>query len=374
MSEEKLLAIFRTLIQRFHLKGTFEEYKVIKTGNINDTYIVGTRTEDGVRRDYTVQRLNHYVFQRPEEVANNAYSVTAHIEQKLRAMGVKDIRRRVVRVYRMDNGRFFYQSPDHDYWRVLSYVYNSRNVSTANDLVLYGTGLAFGEFQRYLADFPAEWLYTTIPDFHNTPKRFRDLHASVQADVCGRVSEVAEELDYLFSMEDYVSLLHKLNRERKLPLRVVHNDTKCNNVMFDEETLVPLAVIDLDTVMPGFVAHDFGDAVRFACNTADEDEEDVSRVSLNLKGYMHFASGFVGQLWGIITEKELETLPDGVLIITLELASRFLKDYLDGDLYFKCRREKHNLVRARCQIALAKDIAGKLPEMRRLLSEMPVQK
>ncbi|MBQ3154145.1 MAG: aminoglycoside phosphotransferase family protein [Clostridia bacterium] len=374
MNDQKLQEIFETLIEKFHLKGKLSGYKTIKTGNINDTYIIHTVTEDGEERDYTVQRINHYVFRNPEQVANNAYSVTEHIEKKLRAMGQKDIRRRVVRIYRMDNGRFFYQSADRNFWRVLSYVYNSTNVSTANDLVLYGTGIAFGEFQRYLADFHAESLFTTIPDFHNTPKRFRDLRASAMKDLCGRAGEVQDELEYLYSMEEYVSLLDRLHKQGKLPKRVVHNDTKCNNVMFDEETLTPLAVIDLDTVMPGYVAHDFGDAVRFACNTADEDEKDLSKVSLCLKSYMHFASGFVDQLWGIITETELETLPDGVLIITLELAARFLKDYLDGDLYFKCREPKHNLSRTRCQIALAKDIFQKLPEMRRLLNEITVQK
>lgn len=374
MNDQKLQSIFETLIDRFHLRGKLSEYKTIKTGNINDTYVIHTLDENETERSYTVQRLNHYVFKNPEQVANNAYSVTEHIEQKLRAMGQKDIRRRVIRVYRMDNGRFFYQTPDGNYWRVLSYVYNSTNVSAANDIVLYGTGIAFGEFQRYLADFPAESLYTTIPDFHNTPKRFRDLRASVVSDVCGRAEEVHDELDYLFSMESYVGLLDDLYRRRKLRKRVVHNDTKCNNVMFDEETLTPLAVIDLDTVMPGYVAHDFGDAVRFACNTADEDEKDLSKVSLDLKSYMHFSAGFVDPLWGIITETELATLPDGVLIITLELAARFLKDYLDGDVYFKCREPKHNLYRTRCQIALAKDISQKMPEMRRLLNEIAVQK
>ncbi len=374
MNDSNLLSIFETLIDRFHLKGKLTGYKTVKTGNINDTYIIHTVAEDGSARDYTVQRLNHYVFKNPEQVANNAYSVTEHIEQKLLAMGQTDIRRRVVHIYRMDNGRFFYRTPDGNYWRVLSYVYNSTNLSTANDTVLYGTGSAFGAFQRYLADFSAESLYTTIPDFHNTPKRFRDLRVSAALDVCGRAGEVADELDYLYSMESYVGLFDELYRERKLCKRVVHNDTKCNNVMFDEETLAPLAVIDLDTVMPGFVAHDFGDAVRFACNTADEDEEDLSKVSLDLQGYVHFASGFVSQLRGIITDTELDTLPDGVLIITLELASRFLKDYLDGDLYFKCAKEKHNLHRARCQIALAKDVFEKMPEMRRLLIGIAVQK
>lgn len=374
MTEQKLYEIFSLLTVAFDLKGEIEGYETIKTGNINDTYVLHTQTKDGRRLHYTVQRLNHEVFLHPEEVAENAFAVTTHIERKLRAMGETDVRRRVLRYYRMTSGNFFLRMQDGNYWRVFSYVYDAMNTSEANDRILYGTGSAFGRFQRYLSDFPAEKLFVTIPDFHNTPKRFADLHASVEADVCGRAASVEEELAYLFSMERYVSLFDDLHRAGQLPLRVVHNDTKCNNVMFDRETLLPLAVIDLDTVMPGFVTYDFGDAVRFACNTAAEDEENVSAVSLDLHGYRQFARGFLGELRGIITETELETLPKGVLIVTLELAARFLKDYLDGDVYFKCRKEQHNLLRARCQIELAKDIALKLPEMDRLLAEIVERK
>ncbi|MBQ8325191.1 MAG: aminoglycoside phosphotransferase family protein [Clostridia bacterium] len=374
MTEQALLSLFRTLMREFRLKGELEDYRVVKVGNINDTYFIGTRTEEGKRKDYTVQRLNHKVFQNPVQVAENAFAVTSHMERKLLAVGQTDIRRKVLHVYRKEGGEFFHRSEEGDYWRVLSYVYDSRCVNHADEEILYGTGYAFGEFQRNLSDFPAHTLHHTIPDFHNTPKRFADLRTSGERDVCGRREEVEEELAYLLSMEGYVSLLEDLHGEGKLPLRVVHNDTKCNNVMFDAETRTPLAVIDLDTVMPGYVAHDFGDAVRFACNTASEDEEDLSLVSLNLRGYQRLAEGFVRPLLGIITESEFNTLPDGVLIITLELAARFLKDYLDGDVYFKCRKDRHNLIRARCQITLAKDIAAKLEEMRTLLKSLSVQK
>lgn len=374
MTEQALLSLFRTLMKEFRLKGTLEDYRIVKVGNINDTYFIGTRTEEGKRKDYTVQRLNHKVFLNPEQVAENAFAVTSHMERKLLAVGQKDIRRKVLHVYRKEDGAFFHRSEEGDYWRVLSYVYDSRCVNTADEEILYGTGYAFGEFQRNLSDFPAHTLHHTIPDFHNTPKRFADLRASAERDVAGRRGEVEEELAYLLSMESYVSLLESLHGEGKLPLRVVHNDTKCNNVMFDAESRTPLAVIDLDTVMPGYIAHDFGDAVRFACNAASEDEEDLSKVSLNLNGYKKLAEGFVRPLLGIITEREFNTLPDGVLIITLELAARFLKDYLDGDVYFKCRKDRHNLIRARCQIALAKDISSKMGEMRELMTTLSVQK
>ncbi len=372
MTEQSLLSLFRTLMKEFRLKGTLEDYRVAKAGNINDTYFIGIRTEEGVRKDYTVQRLNHKVFLSPAHVAANAFAVTSHIEKKLSDVGEQDLRRKVMHLYRRRDGSFFYQSPMGDYWRVFSYVYNSRCMDTANEEALYGTGYAFGEFQKNLLDFPAETLHYTIPDFHNTPKRFADLHESASRDVCGRRGEVTAELEYLFSKEAYISLLEDLHREGKLPLRVVHNDTKCNNVMFDKESCKPLAVVDLDTVMPGYMAHDFGDAVRFACNTASEDEEDLSAVSLNLNGYKRLAEGFLRPLLGSITKTELATLPDGVLIITLELAARFLKDYLDGDVYFKCRKPSHNLIRARCQIALEKDMEKKMGEMRQILASLSV--
>ncbi len=374
MTEQELLAVFDELMEAFRLKGRRSGYTTVKTGNINDTYILETLLPDGTIRRYTVQRINHYVFREPEQVAGNAYAVTEHIAQKMREAGETDVRRGVVHYYRLRDGRFFYQRPDGNYWRVFSYIYDSLNTSEADDRILYGTGVAFGRFQRYLADFPVDDLYVTIPDFHNTPKRFRDLEVSADADICGRKAEAEEALNWLLSMKQEVLLLERLHREGKLPLRVVHNDTKCNNVMFDRETLRPLAVIDLDTVMPGFVAHDFGDAVRFACNTAAEDAGELSSVSLSLKAFRQFSSGFVGELQGILTDTEYETLPEGVLIITLELAARFLKDYLDGDVYFKCHFDRHNLLRANCQIALAKDVALKLPEMHRLLQELPVHK
>ena len=374
MTEQELLSIFRSIMEAFHLKGELEDYRVVKVGNINDTYFIGTRDALGKRRDYTLQRLNHKVFQDPVGVAENAYAITSHMEKKLLSVGETDIRRKVLHLYRKENGEFFHRSEEGDYWRVLSYVYDSRCVNTADEEILYGTGYAFGEFQRNLSDFPAERLHHTIPDFHNTPKRFAALRESAQKNVVGRREEVEAELSYLFSKEGYISLLETLHREGKLPLRVVHNDTKCNNVMFDARTRTPLAVIDLDTVMPGYMAHDFGDAVRFACNTASEDEEDLSKVSLDLRGYERLAEGFVTPLSGMITETEFSTLPDGVLIITLELAARFLKDYLDGDVYFKCRKPFHNLLRTRCQIALAKDMEKKMGEMRQILHSLSVQK
>ncbi len=363
MNNQQLVNVFEEIIKVFSLKGTLVGFHTIKAGNINDTYCI-TTDDDGAEKQYIVQRVNHKVFSDPERIANNVCLVTRHIENKLRESGVADVRRRVVRYYQMADGSFYYVTADGCYWRVLSYVFNSINHSQPTRQILKSTGEAFGAFQRQLSDFPAEMLYETISGFHDTEKRFSDLFAAAKADVAGRLDEVREELEYLMSMKPYISLFREKSERGEIPLRVVHNDTKCNNVMFDNVTGEPLAVIDLDTVMPGYVGYDFGDAVRFAANTAAEDEKDLSKVSLDMDLYDAFAEGFVPQVQGMITEEEVRTLPDGVLIITLELAARFLTDYLNGDVYFKCKKEHHNLLRTRAQVCLAKDVFKKMPQMR----------
>lgn len=360
--------LFRNICLDFGLKGEFDSYDIIKSGNINDTYVVNTKTKDGCKQ-YIVQKVNTTVFKNPAHVVRNAELVTTHIRNKLKDLGEKDIKRKVLHIYKNKKGSNFYISETGENWRVLSYVYDSVSYDQATNMILKSAGEAFGAFQRMLYDFPAEKLYTTIPDFHDTEKRFQALYKAAEEDIAGRRQEVIEELEYLKSMESYASKFRILHDEGRMPYRVTHNDTKCNNVMFDKETGRPLAVIDLDTVMPGFVAHDFGDAVRFACNSAAEDEEDLSRVYLDLDRYESFARGFLPQVSDIITETEQENLPDGVLILSIELASRFLTDYLNGDVYFKCKKPKHNLVRARCQIALAKDVVSKLDEMRSRLNK-----
>ena len=355
--------LFKLVCDNFDLKGDYVDYSIIKAGNINDTYVINTMAESG-EKQYIVQRVNTSVFKNPDQIASNVRLVTSHIENKLKEQGDKDIRRKVLRLYKNKDGDYFYVDDSGDHWRVLSYVYNSVSFCEITNSVLKFTGKAFGSFQRLLSDFPADKLYTTIPDFHNTEKRFSDLYKAAELDAFGRLKEVKKELEYLKSMENYASRLRILNEKNDMPYRVTHNDTKCNNVMFDKDTGEPLAVIDLDTVMPGFVAHDFGDAVRFAANTAEEDEEDISKISLDIEKYEHFAHGFIPEVSDMITKTELESLPDGVMIMTLELASRFLTDYLCGDTYFKCKKPYHNKIRARSQIALARDIEKKLPEMR----------
>ncbi len=353
----------------FGIGGETVKAEAFGNGNINDTYLVYIQSGDSVAR-YIFQRVNRAVFTNPEDIAKNVSGVTTHIANKLRLAGEKDIERRVVKYYRNISGGYYHITESGDYWRVMSYIYDSVCFDTADNTLLFNTGVAFGEFQRLLSDFPAETLCVTIPDFHNTPARYAQLALAAGADAFSRLCEVKAEYDYLLSQSENACRLCRLADSGAIPLRVVHNDTKCNNVMFDAKTGRNLAVVDLDTVMPGLIAYDFGDAVRFAANPGGEDCEDLSEVFLDTDAFAAFARGYVGQIRGSVSRFELDTLADGVLAVTLELAARFLTDYLCGDSYFKCKKERHNLIRARAQIALARDIITKIPTIGSVLDSI----
>ena len=228
----------------------------------------------------------------------------------------------------------------------------------------------FGDFQMQLADFDGSELYYSIPDFHNTAKRLEKFNADVAEDVMGRCAEVEDEIEYIKSVEEKASAISKLFYGGEWPVRVTHNDTKANNVIFHRETKEPLAVIDLDTVMPGMAGYDFGDAVRFICSDTTEDEPDLSKVNFNLEKFRAFTEGFVGEVKNSLEEKELDTLVDCAFDVTVELGSRFLDDYITGDHYFIPKKEKHNYYRAKCQLALARDIDRKREEMNRIVKEV----
>lgn len=369
MNSNLPLGLANDIKNAFGIGGETVKAEAFGNGNINDTYLVYIQSGDSVAR-YIFQRVNRAVFTNPEDIAKNVSGVTTHIANKLRLAGEKDIERRVVKYYRNISGGYYHITESGDYWRVMSYIYDSVCFETADNTLLFNTGVAFGEFQRLLSDFPAETLCVTIPDFHNTPARYAQLALAAGADAFSRLCEVKVEYDYLLSQSENACRLCRLADSGAIPLRVVHNDTKCNNVMFDAKTGRNLAVVDLDTVMPGLIAYDFGDAVRFAANPGGEDCEDLSEVFLDTDAFAAFARGYVGQIRGSVSRFELDTLADGVLAVTLELAARFLTDYLCGDSYFKCKKERHNLIRARAQIALARDIITKIPTIGSVLDSI----
>lgn len=352
----------------FRLKGKFYAYNVLANGNINTTYSVKYRRFDGTVKSYVIQRINGYVFKNPVEIMANIEGVTQHIKNKVQKG------KAFLRFHHTEDGKNYYQDEEGNFWRVMNDV-DSITFNVCNDLdILRNAGKAFGEFQMQLSDYNAEELHVTIPDFHNTKKRLEKFFEDVEADPCGRVAEVMDEIDSIRSMRRFASKLTELQESGKVPLRVTHNDTKINNVLFDKKTGEPLVVIDLDTVMPGLAMHDFGDAIRFAANTAAEDEPDLTKVSLDLNKFKAFSEGFISQTAGALTDLEIGTMALGALTITIELASRFLDDYITGDKYFKTNYEGHNLVRARCQLKLAEDMWDKYEQMEQIVSSIAYKK
>ena len=355
---------FQHIGEVFRLQGRVARVEPISGGNINKTYRVVYNREGGVEKSYLFQKINTYVFKKPEEVMENIDRVTTHIYRKRGGVNV-------LHFHHTAEGKNYYEEPQtHDFWRVCNYLDSVTFDVCDNVQVLYLAGVAFGMFQKDLSDFDASLLHETIASFHDTEKRLDTLFGSVKADAYGRVAEVKEEIEYIASVREKAGRLSRMQREGLLPLRVTHNDTKINNVLFHPESYQPLTVIDLDTVMPGLVANDFGDAVRFAANTAAEDEKDVTKVSFDLEKFKAFAEGFIPCLKDSLTEQEIKTLAHSVFCITVELASRFLDDYITGDKYFKTLYEGHNLVRTRAQLTLAKDIEGKLAQMEQIVAEI----
>ncbi len=353
--------VFNEICQAYGLKGTVKEVVPLKRGHINNTYRVDMDV-DGKIRSYLFQRVNNYVFKKPELIIKNVQAVTSHVRRKLEEMGEPDVKRKVIRLYK-NGDNCLYVTQSGEYWRVMTFVYNAATYDVYDNKMLEAVGRGFGRFLSMLSDFPGGDLYETIPNFHNTPLRFDTFFKAYDEDTSGRAAELCEEVEYLRTVYKHAYRFTDLYNQGKIPVRVTHNDTKGNNIMLDIRTGEPLAVIDLDTVMPGFTMTDFGDAVRFAANTAAEDEADLSKVSLDLDRYRAFAAGFLPPMMGKITNTEIKNMPWGVILMALELSVRFLTDYLEGDKYFKTSYPTHNLVRGRCQLALAKDALKKLEDM-----------
>lgn len=299
----------------------------------------------------------------------NVSNVTLWLKKKIEENG-GDVERETLNLVNDKNGNPYYKDSRGEYWRVYLFIENA----TCFDLVesdndFYQSAVAFGHFQRLLADYPAETLHETIVNFHNTVDRFRKFQEAVRADVCGRREKVQEEIQFVLDREALAHTLCDLQAEGKIPLRVTHNDTKLNNVMIDDHTGKAICVIDLDTVMPGLSVNDFGDSIRFGASTAEEDEPDLSKVSFDLHLYETYVKGFIEGCGGALTETELEMLPMGAILMTFECGMRFLTDYLEGDHYFKIHRENHNLDRVHTQFKLVKEMEEKLPQMNTIVEK-----
>ena len=345
----------KNILPKFRFQGKYVTSREMTSGNINETYVLEYLDGDKTIM-YTLQRVNTYVFRDPQGVMQNIALVTQHLKNSL-LKRMNSAERHVLELVRTVDGEIMYQDRKYGVWRAYTYITNA----LALDVVtrpeqMEEVGRAFGSFQRNLADFPAHMLAETIPNFHNTTKRFYALVRAVDEDKAGRVKEVEEEIEFMFDHRRMLGEIVRLLDNQVIPLRVTHNDTKSNNVLLDDKTGKALAVIDLDTVMPGSSLYDYGDAIRFGASTAREDEEDTSIIKLDMEKTRAFTRGFIQETAGILSNEELIRLPLGIKVLTGELAMRFLTDYLDGDLYFKVNSPVHNLIRTRAQIALLKNV------------------
>lgn len=344
----------RELMKRYGVKGEILFCQRNESGHINDTHYVVVMTPRGVRREFIFQRVNTSVFTEPLKIMHNIAQISAHIEKKYGA-GSKETTQIMGYLCNTD-GKNYTVLDDGSFWRANEYVTGVGYDQIDDPSILKDTGFMFGHFQNMLSDMDTGLLEYTIPDFHNTAKRFIAFDDMVKADPAKRADTAKAEIDFFYAHKDIADDLVNLEQSGVLPLRVTHNDTKYNNMLVDVITKEPVCVLDLDTVMPGLSAHDYGDAIRCAANTSVEDERDLTKVALDKTYFEAFTEGFVTEAKAFLTPAEVDSLALGALTITYELASRFLADYLDGDNYFKISRRRHNLERARCQIRLAEDM------------------
>ncbi len=357
----------RSIISKFVVYGDYLVAVPFGNGNVNDTYQL-TYDQGGVRLHYILQRINHQVFKDPVKVMENVSRVTGHILGKIQAAHL-ETRKRTLRLLHTAGGETLVDDDHGNFWRAYVFVEHARAYEVLETPEqAFRVAEAFGEFQLNLVDLPGGRLHETIPDFHNTPKRFADLELAVKEDRCNRARHVGREIDFLMSRRDETEILISLNRSGDIPERITHNDTKANNILIDDLSGDGVCVIDLDTVMPGLSLYDFGDMVRSGTNPAEEDEADLRKVGMRFDMYEAFHYGFLKTAGLFMTQAEKEMLPFAGKLITMEIASRFLADYLNGDLYFKVRRSGHNLDRTRNQLKMVESIESQFEKMKSLLN------
>ena len=339
------------IANKFDIKGNAVSAENYGCGHINDTFKVIT----DLGEKYLLQRINTSIFKDAKALMENIVAVTEFLKKKIIAAGGNPMRE-TLNVVPTKEGNIYYED-EKGCWRVYIFVDDAITLQTAETPELfYASACAFGHFQKLLADFPAHTLTESIPDFHNTKKRFLAFEEAVEKDVCGRAASVKAEIEFVRARKEFAATLVDMQEKGEIPLRVTHNDTKLNNVMMDAETKQPLVVVDLDTVMPGLSVNDFGDSIRFGATHAAEDEVDLSKVNFEIDLFECYTKGFLGECGSLISDIEKKMLPVGAMMMTFECGMRFLTDYLNGDTYFKIHREHHNLDRCRTQFKLVSDM------------------
>jgi len=356
---------FKKVLANFDVEGDLVSCERYGEGHINETYLAITD-----KKQYILQRINSNLFKNVDKLMNNIKLVTEFNREKIKARGGNPDREALSLVYAKDGASYFRCEECGAYFRVYKFIEDA----VAYQIVekpehFYESAVAFGNFANLLAEFDATKLYEVLPDFHNTEKRFRDFTASLSADKCGRAAGVKEEIDFVLARKDYCGKIVNLLKSGEMPTKVTHNDTKLNNVMLDKDTGKAVAVIDLDTIMPGSICYDFGDSIRFGCNTAAEDEPDLSKVKFDINLFEAYAKGYLSAVGAGATKIEKDNLAFGAILMTYECGMRFLADYLDGDVYFRTHRDGHNLDRCRTQFKLIRDMEAVYGDMQKIVNK-----
>jgi Ser/Thr protein kinase RdoA (MazF antagonist) len=358
----------RKIFERFAASGTFLYGEPYGSGHIHDTFRIETAEKD--KDDYIIQRLNNKVFRNIPELQQNIERVTVHLQNKIKAIPGSDIKRECLQLIPTLNNKTWLRDDSGDYWRMYLFISNHRsyNIVDSPEKAFEG-GKAIGRFQAMLADLPGNPLHETIPYFHNIERRLETFNMKVSEDPAGRADKVYNEIDFVHRRSDEMKIILNLGKEGKIPVRITHNDTKFNNILLDENDRA-LCVIDLDTVMPGYIHYDFGDAIRTAANIAAEDEKELSKISMDISLFEAYASGYLSETSDTLNNVEKDYLAFAPRLITFTITVRFLTDYLDGDNYFKVHHEHHNLQRAKAQMRLMESMEEQYDNMQKIIGRL----
>ena len=360
---ERFREIPDEILGAFAFEGMPKNAERITDGHINNTFALTFEGDSGKVKRYLLQELNTNVFRQPEALMNNVVGVTEFLRKKIIAAG-GDSERECLTVIPSKDSKPYFISSDGRFWRCFNFIENTYTLQKVESAESFAAAArAFGNFQCLLSDYPAETLVETIPNFHNTASRFADFKKALADNLSGRADNCKEETDFILKRESDCSVLVDMTARGELPLRVTHNDTKLNNVMFDNETGEGICVVDLDTVMPGLALYDFGDSIRFGASTAAEDEPDLEKVHFSPEYFEAYTDGFLATAGSALTDNEINLLAFSSKLMTLECGMRFLGDYINGDTYFKTDYPDHNLVRARTQLKLVAEMEEKMQDM-----------
>jgi Ser/Thr protein kinase RdoA (MazF antagonist) len=349
----------------FSTDGTFQSGEPYGNGHIHDTFRIETTEPE--KDNYILQRLNNRIFHNIPQLQNNIERVTIHLRNRLMQIPGSDLKRECLQLVPANDGKTWVEDNQGNFWRMYVFIsdHKSYNVVETDDMA-FEAGKAIGKFQAMLADMPGDLLYETIPYFHNIEKRLENFNSVVRRDPVKRAGLVSVETEKVLRKAEEMRIILNLGREGRIPLRITHNDTKFNNILLDDKNKA-LCIIDLDTVMPGYVHYDFGDAIRTVTNPASEDEKDLSKIDLNLNFFRAYSEGYLSETSGMLNESEKEYLPFAPILITYTIAVRFLTDYIDGDNYFKIHHEHHNLQRACAQLRLVSCMEEHYDDMKKII-------